>query len=341
MFIRQRFVAGVAAATAVALLSTAACSSTPHGSSATKPVTPVTVVNGFGTTPRELTPAVGDKQGIWRKAGLQLTFQQGQPGVALQAVATGRAQLADIDFASAARAMAPVTGTPTTGFTVAGVMQDRSMTALFSKKSSNITSPKDLEGKTVASAPAAASQTLFPSVCQLAGVDQSKVHWITGDSKQLPAWLKSGKVQAIAGYISDQPVIDHAVGSTNALLYIQQLGDLLGSVIILNTAWLHRHPAAARAAVQAFFDGVKWSTTHAQQAGQIIHNSFPTVAAGPAADVLTAMAPYVPDTPQFDETKLEHAITLLSGAHAIGPQLSPEHPDGYADLDLMGKKKAA
>lgn len=290
----------------------------------------VRFITGFGTTPREETPLIGQQAGIFRRARLDVTITPGDPATSLKAVAAGKADFSDVDFVTAAKALLPPTGSPVSGVKAVAVMQYRSMTALISRADTGIKRPSDLEGHTVASAAGAASQTLFPTYCKQAGVDVKKVNWTNADPTQLSAMLAAKKVDAIASYVSDLPFVQKTVGADcSALVYSDYLTDLYGSVFVANTDLINRKPDVARRATKALADSVHYAVTHPTRSGSILSQHVPDTDATAATQVMRQMAPYVHNG-GFDKSHLVRALTLLESADVV----SGVSPTKFADLSM-------
>jgi NitT/TauT family transport system substrate-binding protein len=143
------------------LPATAALGACGHSTSKTggNAGTAVTFLTGYGTTPRETFPWVGLAKGFFSEAGIDLTVLPGQPSDAnLKTLAAGKAQFAAVDFVSAIR------GTKAfPDYRTVMAVQSSTLLSMVTLAGRGIGKPTDLAGRTLGTAPAAATQTLFPT----------------------------------------------------------------------------------------------------------------------------------------------------------------------------------
>src|SRR5438067_8631494 len=101
---------------------------------------------------------------------------------------------------------------------VAGIFR-RNPTAVVVLDESDIRTPKDLEGKTVAIPTGATQFQQWPAFVKGCGLDASKIRVVNIDPAGSPPALITGQVPAIAGYASGQVPSVEIRGNTNARVF--------------------------------------------------------------------------------------------------------------------------
>lgn len=136
------------------------------------------------------------ERGYYKDAGIDLTIQDGQgTNAALQAVIGGQDTFVIGNYSTMAQSIA--SGMELVG--VAGLIQ-RLPDSIVSLESDPITTPKDMEGKTIATPPDSAGSKLLPAFMASAGVDASKVTVMNIASAQLLQSVLSGSAQGLTGW---------------------------------------------------------------------------------------------------------------------------------------------
>src|SRR5258707_5985516 len=141
---------------------------------------------------------VAKGMGFWDKHGLDVDIARGSGSVAAaQAIGEGR-----FDFGTASPSAAilqTVKGLPMVA--LAGCAYDATM-GIGVMNDGLIKSPKDLEGRQMASVVTSGDYPFLPVFAEKAGFDLSKVTRIQVDNKVRDRLLSEGKVDAISGYAS-------------------------------------------------------------------------------------------------------------------------------------------
>lgn len=303
--------------TAAALSMSAGCERKPAASTA---VEHVTFVTGFGTTPREGYGWVADGMGFFSEVGIAADIQPGAPSDAnLKTLAAGKAQFAVVDFVSAVRGVASWPG-----YRAVAAIQQSTLLSMITLPGRNITQGADLAGRTVGTAAAAATQTLFPTYARLAGFDPSHTKIVNFAPDQLPAAMIGGAIDAMGAYAVDTPGIAHSAGREPIVLpYAKYLTDLYGSVLITTTALIRSKPELVRRFSSALLRGLRYAVDNPDQAGRLMHASVPTTDPGIAAQTMTLMRPHVTGG-LMTETRVMRGIAVLETAGLANPGLTPE-----------------
>jgi NitT/TauT family transport system substrate-binding protein len=320
---RRQVLASIAATattpvtTAAALWTVAGCS---RKSTTSKPVDRVTYLTGFGTTAREGYGWVADGMGFFAEVGIAASIKAGAPSDAnIKTLAAGRAEFAVIDFVSAVR------GTTTwPGYRAVAAIQQSTLLSMITLPGRGITKDADLAGRTLGTAAAAASQTLFPTYARLAGFDPSHTKFIDFAPDQLPVAMIGRKIDAMGAYVVDTPGIANAAGAQPVVLpYAKYLTDLYGSVLITTTDLIKSSPDLVRRFASALLRGVRYAVDNPDHAGKLMHAAVPTADAGITAGTMALMKPYVSGGGMRAE-RVMRGIAILESAGLAGAGLTPD-----------------
>jgi NitT/TauT family transport system substrate-binding protein len=317
MITRRRLLAGLTAAPVAAGL--AAC-----GGGSSKAATgrdAATFLTGFGTTPRETFAWVGLAKGFFGDAGIDLTVLPGQPSDAnLKSLAAGKAQFAAVDYVSAVRGTANFPD-----YRAIEVMQTTTLLSMVTLADRGISKPADLAHRTLGTAPASATQTLFPAYAKAAGFDPTTDKIVNAPSDQLPSLLASGRVDAIGAYFTDTANVENAAPGKTAVAfpYGQFITDLYGTVILATTGVLSGKPDLVQRFAAAMAKTMQYCVDNPEEAGRLVQSQLPTVKGAVVAKVDTRLKQYVgPFT--FDHDKVVRSIAVLQGAGLAKAGLTPE-----------------
>jgi NitT/TauT family transport system substrate-binding protein len=343
---RRQFAATALLAGTAPLLIPVGCGSASTRKA--KPLDKVTYGTGFGDTAREGFARLGVAKGFFRDAGIDVRVVPGQPSTAdLKLLSSNQIQFADIDFVSAVINQAPATGTTFSDYAITGVLQDKTLVSFIARGDSGITTPTDLEGKTVGAASStAASHLLFGAYAKLAGFDAGKVRWQYVPTTQLYGLVAGSQLAAGASYVVDSPSYQTASSKAGhstkvkVLPYSDYITDLYGSVTVTRSQLLHDNPDLVQRFTTALFKSIRWSVDHPDEAEKILPQLVPALhnTPGVTATTMGLMAGYIPkmpasgQSPMFEEARVARAIALLEGQGLIKPGVLT--PDNLIRLNL-------
>jgi NitT/TauT family transport system substrate-binding protein len=187
----------------------------------------LTEVNFFtaGNDARYAYIWVGLGKGFFQDAGFDLNFLIASSQDALKLLAAGKADYIETDptTITLARVASDVPAK------IVYVYHQVSSACVVVEDDSPIRAPKDFEGKTIATTPAGSHQVLFPLYAKKAGIDASKVKFVTAQQPALPALLASGQADGCGSFATALPIFERAVGKPcRSLRYAQYLPGLVG-----------------------------------------------------------------------------------------------------------------
>jgi NitT/TauT family transport system substrate-binding protein len=300
----------------------------------------VTYLTSFGTFGRDSYVYVAKEKGYFAEAGIDVNIKPGSgTGDNLKQIASGQVQFTPVDFTGA---LLQFGGGKAKDFTVVAAIQQRTLTAILSLEGNNISSPKDLEGKTIGDAPGSVIQMLFPTYAKLAGVDATKVKWVAAKPPELPATLAAGSVDAIGQFVVGKPTIEAAAKPKKAVVlpYSDHLGDLYGNSLVTPTKLANENPDLVKRFTTALLKGLQYAIDNPREAADILVKNQPTQKVEPAAAELELMAAYVRSSGAgaavgaLDSQRVARSIAILQGAGAIPAGITPEQ---IVKFDLVPK----
>lgn len=199
-------------------------------------------------------------RGFYRDGGLDVTIVRGYGSTdAIKQVASGKADFAFGDLGSLliarARQQVPVQAV--------AVIYSRPPFALYSLASSGITSPKDLEGKTIAAPAGDAVRTLFPVFAKANGLDPSRVRWLTVDATGKAPTLFARRADLVTEFAFATPVLAKLArenGQAISVLYFSDYGvDIYSNGLLVGEPTIRERPQVVRAFVQATLRGLAYT----------------------------------------------------------------------------------
>ena len=261
---------------ALAIVCAAALAAAGGASSggAKQTLTPVTYSTSFGTFGRDAYAYVALEKGFFRKAGFDVKIVPGAGSVAVaQAVAAGSVDFGPADVAAVAVAKAesrvPVK--------FLALIQQRTMAAFFALKSSGISKPSDLAGKTFADTPGSTVAVLLPLYAKRAGFNASSVKFIPSTPPALPQLLASKQVDAVGQFTVGVPAFRAATGNQEivSLPYAKVVPGLVGLGLVASEKMIRDRPADVRKFTAALLKGEKWALDNPGAAGAILNKYVP------------------------------------------------------------------
>lgn len=153
----------------------------------------------------------------------------------------------------------------------------RNPAAVVVLASSNIKTPKDLEGKTVGIPTGSAQFQQWPAFVKGCGLDGSKISVVNMDPAGSPPALITQRVQAIAGFAQGYVPSVEIRGHKNArVLWYADCGvDVVSNGIIVHNDLLKAEPKLIRDFVSASIKGFLYGRQHPDEAAQIIKKYAP------------------------------------------------------------------
>jgi NitT/TauT family transport system substrate-binding protein len=216
----------------------------------------VTFTTDFGYNGRHAYVYLALDKGYYKAEGLEVKILRGQGSAdAIKKVAAGAAQIGFADAGSLVLARAndaiPVK--------LVSIVYATPPHAIFALAESGITTPKDLEGKSIADTAFSAMPVIFTPYAQAAGIDATKVKWIAAESAALPSLLATGRVQAIGQFTVGEPLLAAAAAPKKLVrLAYKDVGlDYYGNGLVATEKTISENPEMVKAFVRATLKGMR------------------------------------------------------------------------------------
>jgi len=316
-------------AVAVTLLVASACTGedSNNGGEESAP-DDVVYITAFGTFGREAYAWVALEKGYFEESNINVEIQPGTgTGDNIALVASGQAQFAvgDLTGVTLLRGQEAVEG-----ITVVGAIHQTALIGFLSLAETGISSPQDLEGKSVADSTGSVGRLLWPTYAELAGINPESVELVDAAPPDLPQLLASGTVDAIGQFAVGVPLIEAAAQGqeANFLAYSEFMSDLYGNSLVTSTELAQNDPDLVERFRDALFRGLEYSIDNPQEAAEILATYVDTANVEVAAAELEIMESYTRQagTPvgAIDEVRISQTIALLEATSAIPAGLTSE-----------------
>lgn len=213
-------------------------------------------------------------QGYYQQQEISPTFINGQgSGYAITAVAGGKADLGLVEFGSFVTYL-------TKGASVKAVMNFEDKTGVALVCSTPVSSPKDLEGKSIASPPTGAGIILLPLLMKLNSVDSSKVQVQNVDPSAAVSGFLQGKWPCLAAFVdTNKPTI--MLQAPNMKIYTLLYADFGLNfpyyVIVASNTLIQQNPNLIKGFIAATIKGVQYAVANPSDATNQMLNYQPAL----------------------------------------------------------------
>ncbi len=214
-------------------------------------------------------------KGFYREAGLDVTVNSGKgSGTTAQLVASKASQFGFSDGYAVANGIAKGMQIKTIG----SVFR-KNPAALIVLADSGITSPKELEGKTVAMTAGSGQFQQWPAFCRGAGIDASKIQMVNIDPAGVGPALVNKRVDAIGGYAQGYvPAIEIRAKLPVRIFWFADYGvTVVSNGLIVHDDLLKADPDLVRAFVAPSIKGFLYGRQHPEEAVASVIKYLPTV----------------------------------------------------------------
>ena len=197
-------------------------------------------------------------KGYFKAEGLDVQMDQGEgSGAAVTRVASRAYDIGfgDINALTVFAAKNP-NDSPKAVFMIYGV----SPFSIYSMKDKNITSPKQLEGKTLGAPVDDAPFKLFPAFAKATGIDPKKVTWKHMQPSLREQMLVRGEVDAVSGYVNTvwfslRKIYKDPGEKVSRMKYSDFGLNLYSNSIIVSKDFLEKNPKAVAGFLRAIAKG--------------------------------------------------------------------------------------
>ena len=222
--------------------------------------------------------AVGERQGIFRGAGVDIAAQRGfGSGRVPMDLAAGSI---DIGIADLTTVMRFVAQNPAAAMLVVGTLLDQAPTCAVVRADGPIRTPRDLAGKRLAAPEFDGGRQVFPVFARAVGIDPASVTWVSVAPELREPLLARREVDGITGFVTSAPLSLKALGmgpeQQRVFRYREHgLDYFYGSVILTAKAYAERNPEALRASIAGILDATRWTFANRAAAIELLRAREP------------------------------------------------------------------
>jgi NitT/TauT family transport system substrate-binding protein len=284
----------------------------------------VKYATSFGSFGRDAFVYVAIEKGYFREAGLEVSVVPGLGTDNARLLASGQ-----IDY-SGSETTGNIVGRVSGGFPVkiVAITSQATQAAIATLVESGITTPKQLEGKSLADLPASIVVRLFPFYAKRAGIDASKVNIVPGTPQTLPSLLATGRADSIGQFTVGVPTLVKAAGGrkVRTFKYSQHLKGLLGNAIVTTDNRIRTRPGEVRRFTRAVLRGLNYAVQNPGESGHIMQKYVPLADPIAAANELRILKFFVQNKctrrhgiGYIDVQKVKSTASIVRNAFRTGP----------------------
>ncbi len=214
---------------------------------------------------------IGLKKGFYREKGIELSIKWAKGSELSTKAVANRVD----EFASASAdttLMAYIKGMP---IKVLAIMHQMSPVSVISLKETNLSKPKDLEGKSLASDISSMKHTQFKAFCKLNQVDMDKIKIVPIKGSDLTHILNRSVNSMLAfGYIGD--ALLRKKGYEINEIKLSDYGiDVYGLSLITNENLIKENPGLVKRFVAATIKSWNYAISHPEEAVDALVEAYP------------------------------------------------------------------
>lgn len=281
---------------------------------------------------------VAKEKGHYRAEGLDVEILGGRGSAAtIREVAAGAAAFGFADsgtlIISRANESVPVK--------MIGIVYARAPHAMMALKSSGISGPKDLPGRTLADTSASSNYILFAAYARASGIDPNSVKWVFTDFNSLPGLLVTKQVDAIGQFTMGRPMLQQRVPNDEivVLSYKDAGMEFYSNAVVTADATIQSKPALVDAFMRATQKGMQDAFANPQEAALLMAKSMPLLNAGIIAEETKAVSELAvtPETKRdglgvLDRGKIAETIEIMNGAFKLARKPTVEEVARLGDF---------
>lgn len=206
------------------------------------------------------------EKGFYAEEGLSVTISRGYGATdTIKRVTVGNVE---IGFCSSV----PVILARAEGHKVktVAIIYARNPMAYFSLKTTGITKPKDLEGRSIGAEAGDSHRVLFPAFAAANGIDPAKVTFVTMSAAAKTQMLLTGKVDAIGNFIMQRPILEREAREIGIMPWADYGLDFIGNGVIARDEYITQQEETIRKFLAASVRGFRYAFANLDEATKIL-----------------------------------------------------------------------
>ncbi len=219
---------------------------------------------------------VAVEKGFYAEEGLDVEVLRGFGSAStIQRILSGEVQFAYVDFPSSVLAR----NEGTKAKTIAMIL-GRNPVTFFWLKRTNISKPKDLEGRTIVTNAGSAAAKLFPVFAEMTGVDPSKVKWVTVEPAAKASMLIAGSTDLVEYFLMQKPLLEREaakLGGINQMVWADYGFPLYGNGVMAMEEHLAKNGEVVRRFLRASVKGFHHTFDNPDEATALVRKTHPTL----------------------------------------------------------------
>jgi len=216
---------------------------------------------------------VTKSKGIFEKYGLDVEVLEGTSSVqTLQVVSQNK------DDIGVTSTVEPLQGVEKgMGVKIIASYMSRSPIQILSFSDNPIATPKDLEGKTLATSISSTFTNVYDQFLSVNGVDGSKVKLVKVETGARNTLFLNKEVDGVAVFSTNEyPMFEQKLGEKLTPLYTADFGfDIAGLTLVASDKFLQDNPNTTKRLLAALSEGFQYTFDHPEEAAQIAKGIFP------------------------------------------------------------------
>jgi NitT/TauT family transport system substrate-binding protein len=215
------------------------------------------------------------EKGFYREEGLDVEVQRGYGS----ADAVKRVAAKTVTFSFGDTGSLVIARAEGIKVKVVGMVYGKAPYALWIRKDANVSTPKDLEGKTLGGSAGSAVRVLFPAFAKMAGVDASKVKWQTLDAASLYPTLFSKRIDGMVDFTPGWPTVSKRAAEAKVelqkMFYYDYGFTIYSNGLLAREETIKENPDMVRRFVRATMKGLDAAFKNPAEAAQILKRRYP------------------------------------------------------------------
>jgi NitT/TauT family transport system substrate-binding protein len=277
---------------------------------------------------------LAQNKGYCRAAGADLVVSRGfGSGRVPVDIASGVFDLGAGEMSATLKFMAE---NPDADVVIVAILQDTNQMAMTVRADGPITKPKDIEGRTLAAPDFDVGRQLFPAFARMAGIDTSKVKWVSVSPELREPMLVQKRVDGITGNTTSTGLSLKRLGldfPQQRIFFYRESGlDLYSECYVASRKFAESNPAALKAALTGLFRAYVEYYRDPSEALQVLKQVEPLTDVPIESERIAFMKKVMPigqamkanGLSTVDPKRLSFCIETIEDSFGIPRRLKPE-----------------